>query len=64
VALILVSALVFVMTLVYFGSVVDPAGHLRGLPVTVVDEDPGAAVGSHRVDFGHEIAAGRSRLCR
>lgn len=54
---ILASALVFVMTLIYFGSIVNPAGHLHGLPVSVVDEDAGATVGSRRVDYGAEITA-------
>jgi len=31
------------MTLVYFGSVVDPTGHLHRLPVAVVNEDAGGA---------------------
>jgi YhgE/Pip-like protein len=54
----LVSGLVFAMTLVYFGSVVDPIGHLHGLPVAVVNEDAGVAVGSRRVNLGREVAAG------
>jgi YhgE/Pip-like protein len=59
--LILVAVLVFVMTLVYFGSVVDPAGHLHGLPVAVVNEDTGATAGSRRVDLGQQVAAGLER---
>ncbi|HEX4483202.1 MAG TPA: DUF3533 domain-containing protein [Solirubrobacteraceae bacterium] len=59
--LVLVSVLVFVMTLVYFGSVVDPAGHLHDLPVAVVNEDSGATVGSRRVDLGQQVAAGLER---
>jgi YhgE/Pip-like protein len=59
--LILVAALVFVMTLVYFGSVVDPSGHLHGLPVAVVNEDTGATVGARRVDFGEQVALGLER---
>ncbi len=55
---VMASVLVFVMTLVYFGSIVDPAGHLHGLPVSIVDEDAGATVGSRHVDFGAEITAG------
>jgi YhgE/Pip-like protein len=55
---ILVAVLVFAMTLVYFGSVVDPVGHLHGLPVAVVNEDAGASVGSRRVELGRQIAAG------
>lgn len=59
--LLLVAALVFVMTLVYFGSVVDPAGHLHGLPVAIVDDDAGASVGSQHLDLGQEVAAGITR---
>ncbi len=55
---ILVSLLVFAMTLVYFGSVVNPAGHLHGLPVSVVDEDAGASANTTRWDLGANVAAG------
>ena len=55
---VLVAILVVVMTLVYFGSVVDPTGHLHGLPVAVVDQDAGSNVGGERVDFGQQIASG------
>jgi YhgE/Pip-like protein len=55
---ILVAGVVLVMTLVYFGSVVDPTGHLHGLPVAVVNEDAGAMAGSRRVHLGQEVAAG------
>jgi YhgE/Pip-like protein len=55
---ILVAILIVVMTLVYFGSVVNPTGHLRGLPVAVVNQDVGASVDGHRVDFGRQLAAG------
>lgn len=56
--LVMVAALVFVMTMVYFGSVVDPTGHLHGLPVAVVNEDAGASAGSRHVDFGRQVVAG------
>jgi YhgE/Pip-like protein len=56
--LILASVLVFLMTLIYFGSVVDPASHLRGLPVLVVDQDRGAATAGGRVDLGQKVVAG------
>lgn len=36
------SVLVALMTLIYFGSIVDPSAHLRGLPVLVVNEDQGS----------------------
>ncbi|HTX00912.1 MAG TPA: DUF3533 domain-containing protein [Acidimicrobiales bacterium] len=53
----LVVAAVFValMTLIYFGSIVDPAEHLHGLPVTVVDEDSGAATTTGRLDLGEQV---------
>ena len=57
-AVALVAILIVVMTLVYFGSVVNPTGHLRGLPVAVVNQDVGAPAGGSRVDFGQELAAG------
>ena len=56
--LVLVAILIVVMTLVYFGSVVNPTGHLHGLPVSVVDRDTGASIGGQQVNFGHELAAG------
>jgi YhgE/Pip-like protein len=48
--MILVALLVSAMTLVYLGSIVDPAGHLEDLPVAVVNQDAGSA--------GQQIAAG------
>ncbi|MGO9973693.1 MAG: YhgE/Pip domain-containing protein [Solirubrobacteraceae bacterium] len=59
--MILISALVFVMTLVYLGSVVNPAGHLNGLPVGIVNADTGATVGSRHVDLGGTVAAALER---
>jgi YhgE/Pip-like protein len=53
-----VTVLIVVMTLVYFGSVVNPTGHLHGLPVAVVDQDTGAVVDGHEVNFGKEVAGG------
>ena len=38
---VLVTLLIVVMTLVYFRSVVNPTGHLHGLPVAVVNQDAG-----------------------
>ena len=55
---IVVAALIFVVTLVYFGSVVDPVGQMHGLPVAVVDQDTGATVGSRHIDFGRAVATG------
>jgi uncharacterized phage infection (PIP) family protein YhgE len=46
------------MTLVHFGSIVDPGSHLRGLPVAIVDEDTGANTPSGRIDAGQRVVAG------
>ena len=51
------AVLVFLMTLFYVGSVVNPAGHLSGLPVLIADQDRGATVGSQHVDIGAEVAS-------
>jgi uncharacterized phage infection (PIP) family protein YhgE len=40
---------------VYIGSVINPTGHLRGLPVMVVDQDSGAVVGGERVNIGASV---------
>lgn len=56
--LVLSSVVVFLMTLIYFGSVVDPTGHLSGLPVLIVDQDHGASVAGQKVNFGEEVTTG------
>jgi uncharacterized phage infection (PIP) family protein YhgE len=40
---VLVAVLIVLMTLVYFGSVVNPTGHLHALPVAIVNQDSGPA---------------------
>jgi YhgE/Pip-like protein len=52
------AVLVMLMTLIYFGSIVDPSAHLRSLPVLAVNEDAGAATPSERVNLGSEVLAG------
>jgi hypothetical protein len=54
----IVSASVFaaVMAAFYFGSVVNPTGHIHGLPVTIVDQDSGAVVDGQRVDVGASLS--------
>ena len=42
VPLVLSAVFIAVMSAIYFGSIVNPTGHLRGLPVLVVDQDTGA----------------------
>ena len=52
------SVVLILMTTFYIGSVVDPLGHLRGLPVSIVNEDSGATVGGRHVDLGAQVEAG------
>ena len=52
---------VLVVTAFYIGSVVNPAGHLHGLPVAIVNQDRGATTDTQRVDFGQQVQAGLSR---
>jgi YhgE/Pip-like protein len=54
---VIVVGLVFVMTLVYFGSVVNPSAHLHGLPVVLVNSDAGKTVRSRHVNLGRQVAA-------
>jgi YhgE/Pip-like protein len=53
----LAAVLVFFMTLFYIGAVVNPAGHLSGLPVALVNEDRGGTVQGHQINLGAEIAS-------
>lgn len=51
------SVLIMLMTLVYFGAIVDPADHLHGLPVLIVDQDAGAASASGKTALGQQVVA-------
>ena len=55
------SLLVILMTLFYFGSVVDPTENLHGLPVVVVNQDAGATTSSGRVDLGDQVVSGLTK---
>jgi YhgE/Pip-like protein len=55
------SIVVVLMTMFYVGSVVNPVRHLRGLPVSVVNNDAGATIGSQHVDFGTQLETGLTR---
>jgi YhgE/Pip-like protein len=54
------SLLVVLITVFYIGSVVDPIGHLHGLPVAVVNQDRGVVIGTQRIDIGQKVEAGLS----
>jgi YhgE/Pip-like protein len=51
------SVFAALMATVYFGSVVNPTGHLRGLPVMIVDQDSGAVVDGQHMNFGASLAS-------
>jgi YhgE/Pip-like protein len=57
-ALVVGSLVVAAMTALYIASATDPLAHLSGLPVAVVNQDRGAAVGAQRVEIGQQIEAG------
>jgi hypothetical protein len=52
------SILMVLVTIFYIGSVVNPVGHLRGLPVSIANEDAGATIGARHVDFGVQLQSG------
>jgi YhgE/Pip-like protein len=53
----LTAILMFFMTLFYIGAIVNPTGHLSGLPVALVNEDSGGTVHGSQVNFGTEVAS-------
>ncbi len=55
--MVVASILMLFMTLFYIGAIVNPAGHLRGLPVVMVNQDTGEAVHGSHVNLGAEVAS-------
>lgn len=55
------AVLISLITLIYFGSIVDPTAHLHGLPVVVVNEDTGATTASGSTNFGDEVVKALTR---
>jgi YhgE/Pip-like protein len=49
------SLFVALVVTIYLGSVVNPTGHLHGLPVALVDEDTGATAETGHVDVGADV---------
>ena len=49
------SVFVALVATIYLGSVINPTGHLHGLPVMVVDEDTGATADGSHIDLGASI---------
>jgi YhgE/Pip-like protein len=67
--LLIASVFIALISVIYIGSVVNPAANLHGLPVMLVNEDQGAVIQGHRLDVGANLAGGlegsaalRSRL--
>jgi uncharacterized phage infection (PIP) family protein YhgE len=52
------SILIVLVTVIYIGSVVNPIGHLRGLPVSIVNDDAGPTIGARHVDLGAQLQSG------
>jgi YhgE/Pip-like protein len=46
------AVMIALVTSIYIGSVINPTGHLRGLPVQIVNLDTGASTPAGRVAFG------------
>ena len=51
------SLMIMLMTIIYFGSIVDPTAHLHGLPVWIVNQDYGATTSSGRLNLGNNVVA-------
>jgi YhgE/Pip-like protein len=55
---VLAGVLIGLITLIYVGSVVNPTGHLRGLPVVIVNQDEPVQLGGQQIDFGAKVVSG------
>jgi YhgE/Pip-like protein len=53
--LVITAVLIGLIAVIYIGAVVNPTGHLHGLPVMVVNRDAGATVHGRHVDLGEQI---------
>jgi YhgE/Pip-like protein len=56
--LLIAGVFVALISVIYIGSIVNPTGHLHGLPVLVVNEDTGASVNGQKLDLGTELVSG------
>ena len=55
VPMVLTTVFIALISVIYIGSVVNPSGHLHGLPVMIVDADQGATVHAKRIDIGASV---------
>jgi YhgE/Pip-like protein len=51
------GVLIVLMALAYIGSVINPTGHLHGLPVLIVNEDGGEQPAGAHTNFGQSVAS-------
>jgi len=51
------SVFAALMAAAYFGSVINPTGHMRGLPVMIVEQDSGATVDGHQMNVGASLTS-------
>ena len=58
VPVVIATAFVALMSAIYFGSVVNPTGHLHNLPVVVVNQDTGGVANGQKVNIGNSVVAG------
>jgi YhgE/Pip-like protein len=49
------AVMIALVTSIYIGSVINPTGHLRGLPVQIVDLDTGGTAPGGRVVLGQNV---------
>jgi YhgE/Pip-like protein len=61
VPVVIAAVFVALMSVIYFGSVVNPTGHLHGLRVIVVDEDAGATAHGQKLDIGGGVVRALER---
>jgi YhgE/Pip-like protein len=55
--ILIASVFVAAMAAVYLGSVVNPTGHIHGLPVMIVDEDSGAVAAGQHINVGGSLVS-------
>ncbi len=53
--LVIPGIMIGLVSAIYIGSVINPAGHLHGLPVRVVDEDVGATTAAGHLVLGQSV---------
>ncbi|MEI9914284.1 MAG: DUF3533 domain-containing protein [Candidatus Saccharibacteria bacterium] len=54
---VITTIVIALMTLIYFGAIVNPVSHLRSLPVTVVNEDAGSSSPSGPINIGDQVVS-------